>query len=140
MIFVDASFYLRYLVQPVAPHARVKESRAAALFALVDSGAADATTSEAILAEVAFILTSPRHYGASRPTATAGLKALLRPRGCRMPAKEVALRALDIWVAHPDLGFPDALGAENCVLRGYELASFDIALSRAPGVTTYAAQ
>src|SRR5687768_7683814 len=140
MIFVDASFYLLYLVQPVTPQDRVKESRAAALFALVDSGAAEATMSEAILAEVAFILTSPRHYGSSRPTAAAGLEALLRPRGCRVPAKEVALRALDIWVAQPDLSFPDALGAENCVLRGYEFASFDIALSSAPGFTMYAAQ
>ena len=125
MIFVDASFYLRYLIQPVTPQDRVNERRAAALFASVDSGAAEVTTSEAILAEVAFILTSPRHYGASRSTAAAGLKALLGPRSCRMPAKEVSLRALDIWVAHPELSFPDALGAAYCALRGFELATFD---------------
>jgi hypothetical protein len=55
-----------------------------------------------------------------------------------MPAKEVSLRALDIWVAHPELSFPDALGATYSALRGYELATLDVALSRAPGVTTYA--
>ena len=87
--------------------------------------------------EVAFILTNSRHYGASRSTAAAGFKALLRPRGCRMPAKEVSLRALDIWAEHPELSFPDALGAAYSALRGYELATFDTALSRAPGVTTY---
>jgi predicted nucleic acid-binding protein len=140
MIFVDASFYLRYLVQSVTPQDRINESRAAALFVLVDSGAVETTTSEAILAEVAFILTSPRHYGASRSTAAAGLKALVRPRSCRLPAKEVSLRALDIWVAHPELSFPDALAAAYSALRGFELATFDIALSRAPGVTAYAAQ
>lgn len=138
MIFVDASIYVRYLVQPVTPQDHINERRAAALFALVESGAAEITTSEAILAEVTFILTSPRHYGASRATAAAGLKALLRPRGCRMPAKEVSLRALDVWVAHPELSFPDALGAAYSALRGYELATLDVALSRAPGVTTYA--
>jgi predicted nucleic acid-binding protein len=138
VIFVDASIYVRYLVQPATPQDRINERRAAALFALVESGAAEITTSEAILAEVAFILTSPRHYGASRATATTGLKALLRPRGCRMPAKEVSLRALDIWVAHPELSLPDALGAAYSALRGYELATLDVALSRAPGVATYA--
>jgi predicted nucleic acid-binding protein len=69
---------------------------AAALFTLLESGAAEITTSEAILAEVAFILTSPRHYAASRATAATDIKALLRPRGCCMPGKAVVQRALDI--------------------------------------------
>ncbi len=138
MIFVDASIYVRYLVQPVTPQDRINERRAAALFALVESGAVEITTSEAILAEVAIILSNPRHYGASRSMAATGLKALLRPRGCRMPAKEVSLRALDIWVTQPELSLPDTLGAAYSALRGYELATLDVALSRAPGVTTYA--
>jgi predicted nucleic acid-binding protein len=138
VIFVDASIYVRYLVQPVTPQDRINERRAAALFALVESGAVEITTSEAILAEVAIILSNPRHYGASRSTAATGLKALLRPRGCRMPSKEVSLRALDIWVTQPELSLPDALGAAYSALRGYELATLDVALSRAPGVTTYA--
>jgi hypothetical protein len=54
-----------------------------------------------------------------------------------MPAKEVSLRALDIWVARPELSFPDALGAAYSALRGHELATFDVALSRTPGVTEY---
>jgi predicted nucleic acid-binding protein len=138
VIFVDASIYMRYLVQPVTPQDRINERRAAALFALVESGAVELTTSEAILAEVAFILTSLRHYGASRSTAATGLKALLRPRGCRMPAKEVSLRALDLWVAHPEPSLPDALGAAYSAFRAYELATLEVALSRARGVTTYA--
>jgi predicted nucleic acid-binding protein len=138
VIFVDASVFLRYLVQPVTPQDQISERQAAALFALVDAGAVAVTTSEAILAEVAFILTSPRNYGAPRSKAAIGLKALLRPRGCRMPEKELALRALDLWVAHPVLSFPDALGAAYTSLRGYELATFDIALSRTPGVIQFA--
>ena len=138
MIFVDANYFLRYLVQPVTPQDRIKERRAAALFALVDSEALEVTTSEAILAEVTFILTSPRHYAAPRTMAAAGLKALLRSRGCRMPAKDVSLLALELWVAHPVLSFPDALGAAYSASRGYELATFDTALSSTPGVTNYA--
>ena len=140
MIFVDASVFLRYLVQPVTSQDQISERQAAAFLAQVNAGAVEVTTSEAILAEVAFILTSPRHYDAPRSTAAAGLKALLRPRGCRMPGKELALRALDQWVAHPVLSFPDALGAAYSAVRGYELATFDNALSRTPGVNPYALQ
>ncbi len=138
MIFVDANVYLRYLVQPATPDDRINEERAAALFAKVDLGTVDVTTSDAILAEVAFILTSPRHYDGPRPLAAASLKALLQPRECRMPAKDVSLHALDLWSAHPQLSFPDALAAAYSTLRGYELATFDTALSRTPGITTHA--
>lgn len=137
MIFVDANYFLRYLVQPVTAQDRINERRAAALFALVDEDAMEVTTSEAILAEVAFILTSPRHYAAPRSMAASGLKALLRARGFRMAAKDMALLALDLWVAHPVLSFPDALGAAYSASRGYELATFDTALSRTPGVIAY---
>lgn len=138
MIFVDANIFLRYLVQPATPQDRINERRAAALFALADAGAAEFTTSEAILAEVAFILTSPRHYAAPRSMVVVGLKALLRSRGCRMPEKDISLRAMDLWVAHPVLSYPDALAAAYSGLRGYELATFDNALVRMPGITAYA--
>lgn len=137
MIFVDANFYLRYLAQPVTPQDRINQQRAGALFSRVVSGDVEVTTSEAVLAEVAFILTSPRHYGAPRGAAATGLSALLRPRSCRLPTKLVVLRALDLWVEHPELSFPDAIGAANSELFGHELATFDAALSRTPGVLLY---
>jgi hypothetical protein len=40
-------------------------------------------------------------------------------------------------VTQPELSLPDALGAAYSALRGYDLATLDIASSRAPGVTTY---
>lgn len=138
MIFVDANCYLRYLVEPVTPQDRINEQRARALFELVDAGAVEVTTSEAILAEVAFILTSPRHCNGERALAAASLKSLLRQRACRMPAKDVSLLALDVWVDHPILSFPYALAAAYSMTRGYELATFDAALLRTSGVTTHA--
>jgi hypothetical protein len=88
---------LRCLAQPVTPQDQINERDRATLFALVESGAVEVTTSEAILAEVAFLLAlaGPRYYDAPRPTAS-GLKELLRLRRCRMPAKELALRTLDL--------------------------------------------
>lgn len=138
MIFLDANIFVRHLVRPLTPQDQTYEQRAAALFDLVDSGAIEATTSEATLAEVAYILTSPRHYGTSRETAADGLKALIRPPACRMPNKDVSLFALDIWVDHPRLSFPDSLAAAYSMMRGYEVATFDAALSRTSGVNNYA--
>jgi predicted nucleic acid-binding protein len=138
MIFLDANIFVRHLVRPLTPQDHMYEQRAAALFDLVDSGTTEVTTSEATLAEVAYILTSPRHYGTSRTTAADGLKALLRPPACRIPNKDVSLLALDIWVDYPKLSFPDALAAAYSLARGYELATFDAALSRTPGATLYA--
>ena len=134
MILVDANLFVRHLVQPATPHDRTSAQRAATLFNRVESGVAEMTTSEATLAEVAYILMSARHHGTTRAVAANGLKALLRPRACRMPAKDVSLFALDIWVDHPKLSFPDALAAAFSMARGHELATFDAALARTPGV------
>ena len=138
MVFVDAGAFLRHLARPVTPQDHDNALRAKSLFLAVERGEIETTTSEAILAEVVFILSHPRHYGAPRATITAGLKNLLRPRGCRLPAKDVCLHALDLWEAQPPLSFPDALGAASSALRGHELATFDAALARAPGVQPYA--
>ncbi len=138
MIFVDASAFLRHLVQPVTPQDHANARSAAALFKDAAAGLVEITTSEAILAEVVFILSHPRHYNTPRPIVATALKALLRPRGCRLPAKDVCLRALGVWVEQPKLSFPDALGAAYSELRGYELATFDVALKRTPGITPHA--
>ena len=49
MIFVDASAFLRYLIQPVTPHDQISERQAASFVARVDAGVVEVTTSEAIL-------------------------------------------------------------------------------------------
>jgi predicted nucleic acid-binding protein len=137
MIFLDANIFVRHLVRPSTSQDQTYQQRAAALFDMVDAGTTEVTTSEATLAEVAYILTNPRHYGTSRETAADGLKALLRPPACQMPSKDMSLLALDIWVDHPKLSFPDALAAAYSMVRGYELATFDAALSRMSGVSNY---
>lgn len=137
MIFVDASTFLRYIARAVTPQDEANAYRARTLFNAVSAGTEQITTSEAILAEVVFILSHPRHYGAPRLDVATDLGSLLRPRGCKLAEKDVCLRALNLWVAHPKLSFPDALGAAYSELRGYDLATFDVALSRTPGVTPH---
>jgi predicted nucleic acid-binding protein len=137
MIFVDAYIFERRLVRPLIPQDETFAQRAATLFDQVDSGSTEVTTSEAILAEVAYILTNPRQYGTSRKMAADGLKALLRPPACRMLNKDLSLLALDIWVNHHKLSFPDSVAAAYSMVRGYELATLDAALARTSGVSNY---
>jgi len=137
MIFVDANVFLRHLIQPTTDQDRSNASRAAALFRQAEAGEVEITTSEAILAEVVFILSDARHYDVPRSVVQLGIQSLLRARGFKVIAKEICLRALELWVAYPKPSFPDALGAAYAEVRGYELATFDVALSRVPGVTPH---
>ncbi len=138
MIVVDANVIVRHLTDPVTPHDESRAQQATAFFEALQAGVVEITTSEAVLAEVVYILWHPRHYGAPRSVVVDGLSSLLRPRGCRMPTKDICLHALAVWETSPKLSFPDALGAAYSELRGHELATFDVALARTPGVVSYA--
>jgi predicted nucleic acid-binding protein len=138
VIFVDANVFIRHLVDPATSHDAAHAEQAATLFAAVGVGAVEVTTSEAVLAEVVFILWHPRHYGAPRGAVAGALSSLLQPRAFRMPGKDVCLAALERWARSPRLSFPDALGAAYSELRGHELATFDSELARTPGVVPYA--
>jgi predicted nucleic acid-binding protein len=138
VIFVDASAFLRHLAEARTPQDHANALRAKALFQAVAAGTTEATTSEAILAEVVFVLSHRRHYNTPRDNVVAGLKTLLDHQGFRMPSKDLCLYALDLWARSPKLSFPDALGAAYSELRGHELATFDAELARTPGVVPYA--
>ncbi|MEA2597860.1 MAG: hypothetical protein QOF01_4329 [Thermomicrobiales bacterium] len=137
MIFVDANVFLRFFVVPGTPQDRTMALQAAELFGRVRAGDEEKTTSEAVVAEVAFIATSKAHYAFPRIDAAGLLKTVLHLPGCRLPMKDTSLRALDLWVAHPRLSFPDALGAAYSEEVGYELATFDHRLTRVPAITLY---
>jgi predicted nucleic acid-binding protein len=100
MTFVDANSFLRTIVGP-EPETRAMHATAAALFRAVARGEQEITTSEAILADGAFILTSKRQYGlppadaAARLGRNIELPGLLLPRG----RKRLYLRALDLWAS-----------------------------------------
>jgi predicted nucleic acid-binding protein len=111
---------------------------AAALFRLVRAGDETFVISDAVVAEVLFILSSKRHYAVPRADAAALLKPLLQLPGCRMPRKGLCLVALDLWTASPNLSFVDALVATYADRLGAPLATFDADLARVPGIVTWA--
>src|SRR6266508_3918617 len=111
MIFLDANVFLRYLVQPTTPATQAMYQAATQLFEAVERGDEEVTTSEAVVAEVAFVMSSPRQYGLPPTDVATYLVPILRLTNLRLPRgqRRLWLRALDIWTAHPRLGFVDAL-------------------------------
>jgi predicted nucleic acid-binding protein len=60
MRFVDTNIFLGYLVEPVTEADKKKAAACRAFFERIIIGEEDITTSEAVLAEIAYVLGSPR--------------------------------------------------------------------------------
>lgn len=136
MIFLDANIFLRYLVTPTTPETQSMQEIATALFAAVERGEEDVTTTEVVLHEVAYVLASKKHYNVPASEIATYLAPILRMPGMKLPRgeKRLYLRALDIYVAHPQLEFADAIVAARAKRLGVPLATFDRNFARLPFV------
>jgi predicted nucleic acid-binding protein len=132
MIFLDANVFLRYLVEPDGPENQARHETAAALFEAIELGEEEATTSEAVLAEVAFILASKRQYNLATRDIAAYLSPIIRLPGLKLSRgrKGLYLRALDIWSELSRLGFVDALTVATVEDSALRLATFDTDFDR----------
>lgn len=134
MIFVDTNLFVRAITRSGNPVVEAQERIAAEFFRRADLGEYELTTSEAVLAEVAFILTAKRHYAMSVEDAVARMLPHVRSRGLTLDRPPVVHDAMLIWRELPRLGFVDALGAAYAKQPRVELATFDADLDRVPGV------
>ncbi len=125
MIFLDTNFFLRALTRADIPKYQPMHDIAADVMRRADRGEIELTTSDAVIAEVAFILTSKKHYQLSVTDASGRIATLLRIRGMKLRDKRIMLHALDLWRTRPKLGFVDALSASYAQLTGTPLATFD---------------
>ncbi len=137
MIFLDANYLLRTLIHPASPEIDRMRRIAAELFRRADRGEVELTTSDAVIAEVAFVMTSPRVYALEVSEAAARLSTVLNLRGVKLHEKRTVLAALDLWATHPKLGFVDALTAAYAQHSGIELATFDTDFDALPGITRW---
>lgn len=139
MIFLDTNIFLRYLVQSTTPASADMQATATALFAAVERGEETVTTSEVVLHEVCYVLAAKAHYALPASVISAYVAPLLRLSGFKLPRgdKRIYLRALEIWEAHPQLGFADAVVAVRSEQLGVPLATFDESLGRLPFVTRW---
>lgn len=136
MIFLDANYFLRYLVQPDGPGNLTRHELATVLFEAVERGDERVTTSEAVLAEVAFVLSSRRQYSFAPDDIAAYLAPIIRLPSLKLPRgrKRLYLRALEIWTEHPKLGFVDSLTAADVEDSDLRLATFDSDFNAMPNI------
>ena len=132
MRFLDANVILRYLTRDD----KTKAKACYELFRRVQHGEVEIVTCEAIVAEVIYVLSSPRlPYRLSHGQIRERLLPLLTLRGLRLPQKRVVLEALDIYASSRSVDFEDALAAAHMEQRGItEIFSYDRDFDRVPGV------
>lgn len=130
MVFVDTNIFIRYLTKD-------DPEKAAACFRLFEQanrGVVEITTSESVLAEVVFILSSKRLYNLSRYDIRIRLYPLLMISGLKLPRRRVYLRALDLYSSNT-IDFEDALSAAAMEQRQIgEIYSYDHDFDRIKGV------
>lgn len=131
MRFIDANVLLRYLT-------RDDPEKAAASYALLmrlHSGTEVAVTSETIIAEVTYVLSSHRLYDLPHDAIAARLFPVLRLRGLRVPQKRTVLAALALYAEAPYLDFEDALAVAHMRRLGiHEIVSYDRDFNRVSGI------
>jgi predicted nucleic acid-binding protein len=130
--FLDANIFLRYLV--AGDEKKAKDCFA--LFQRVKAGDEVVATSEVIVAEVAYVLQSRAHYGLTPAEIGVRMRPLLALRGLKLDHKGACLRALEVWDAHPEIDFEDALAVVHMERQGLmEIYSYDADFDRIVGVT-----
>ena len=128
--FVDANIFVRVLTGD-DPR---KAARCLALFQRAQRSEVTLITSESVVAEVAYVLSSRSTYRIPRATIAVALRSILADPGFQIDHKEFVLRALDLW-KDLNLDFADCLSIEH--VRRDSLAgiySYDRDFDRIPGI------
>jgi uncharacterized protein len=128
--FVDTNIFLRYLT-------RDDPDKAEACYQLLErarKNEVSLTTSESVIAEIVFVLASPRLYNLSRGDVRARLYPLLTLEGLRLPDRRKFMRALDLYTSHT-IDFEDALTVAEMEQAQIEtLYSYDMDFDKIEGV------
>lgn len=130
MHFVDTNIFVRYLTKDDP----VKAAACLELFKQAERNEVVLYTSETVVAEVAYVLSSARLYGLTHSQIRERLVPLLTLAGLRMPDKTVCLRALELYAAHA-VDFEDALAAAHMERQQISaIYSYDRDFEKIPGV------
>ena len=125
---IDADVILRYLTNDVPEQAKQVEE----LFNRVEVGNEDVFLPDIILADIIWIL--EKYYKQAREDIREWITAILSLQGLTFSDKEMALNALDIYVAKK-IDWSDASAAIQMVQRDItEIYSFDKQFDRIDGI------
>ena len=104
MEFLDTNIILRYLLRDDP----TKAERCFALFQQLKRKEISLITSEAVIAEVVYVLVSRNLYNQPRSNIRAFLLPIINLPSLKIPYRRALIRALDLF-AHSNLDFEDAL-------------------------------
>jgi predicted nucleic acid-binding protein len=130
MRFIDTNVFVRYFEPRVELENRQLFLSARDIFAQARNGAEQFTTNVAVLAEVVFVLSSPRLYKLTRTEISIRLKSILSLPGCAIPVADIVIEALALWERERSISFVDALCVAESFEHQHQLVTFDGALAR----------
>jgi|SRR5450759_112817 uncharacterized protein len=130
MQFIDSNVFLRFLTKDDP----VKAERVKALLQQAERGEAELLTNETVIAELVFVLSSPRLYKLSRETVRTVLLPIISLKGLKLQNRSVFVRALDLY-ATTAMDFDDALAVAQMERRKVtEIYSYDEHFDRVAGL------
>jgi uncharacterized protein len=128
--FLDTNIFLRYLTHDDDQ----KYQACLGLFKQAEQNQVSLVTSEAVIAEVVYVLSSPKHYQLARSRIQIVLARLLILSGLKVPHRQVCLRALDLYTKH-NLDFEDCLSLTHMEQQNLtQLYSYDRGFDSIAGI------
>jgi predicted nucleic acid-binding protein len=104
--FLDTNIFLRHLLNDVPEQSAACHE----LFRAVEREDLTVWTTPMVVAEIVFVLSSPKTYGFDRPTLRDSVLPLIQLSGVRLEGKHLYHRIFDLYVAHP-IDYVDAYHA-----------------------------
>lgn len=129
--FVDTNVFIRYLINDIPDKAIACKE----LFLSAERGEVSLVTSEAIIAEIVFVLSSPNAgYNLGKEEVADILKLVLSMKGLSIPEREKLLIATEFYRIHR-IDFEDALTVTEMAKAGVrEVYSYDKHFNRVPEI------
>ncbi len=128
--FIDTNVFIRYLTKDDPK----KAEACLRLFQDAQRNQVTLVTSEAVVAEVVYVLSSKELYDLAREEIRRRLYPLLSLPGLKLPYRKMYLRALDLYVAF-SLDFEDAIIVAQMERQKIkEIYTYDRDFDRVPGV------
>lgn len=131
MQFVDTNIFLRYLTNDDP----TKAKNCLELFQRAKANKVALTTSESVIAEVVYVLSSKQVYHLSRNDVVARLRPLLILPGLKLSSRSIFLRALEIYSIYT-VDFEDALSRAHMERQKIkEIYSYDTDFDQMENIT-----
>lgn len=138
MIVVDANVLLLVMTRPADQVNLWMHEEAKRLFDMAARDEVELYAPTAVIAEVIFVLMSQSNYGLDAELASRLLNPFLQIEAFRIENKLQVIRACELWIELPRLGFVDALVAALGERPGDVLATFDKDFDRLPHLPRFA--